>query len=495
MTIFSANTGSFEQVNVTNTVTASAFKGDGANVTGVVTANTASYVTYTNIDNKPTLVSESVQVNVFNTTGGDTVATTGSNTFTGVTTFSDTTNSTSYLDGAVHVAGGMSVQKDMRISGSMNINGLLTVVSMSSQYVTSSQYNIGVSKITVNDDDNVRFAGLSVIDSGSASPATASIFWDSLQHRFIYENLSGSSYNSAILMAGPKNTGSLGDEVGLTTGYIPYATGDDHIDNSVIYQSGSNIGIGVTPSPWQTSRRVLQFGGSGVIAANAAYGASFVFFGNNWYLDSGGNTTYIHSAAAGRYDIASDASHRWYYAAAGTAGNNFTFTEAMRLDTSGNLGIGITNQSYRLHVSGSSPQLAIAGSAGGGDRGLILIDSNAAKYNFFVGAQKNVNNAFEITPSTGAGGTTFSSPAVLVDSSGNVGVGTTTTNSYKLYVNGNTKVVGTLETADLQLSNEQFGPNSIDGTTGKWLIQEGQDDLYIINQLNGKKFKFNLIEV
>lgn len=56
------------------------------------------------------------------------------------------------------------------------------------------------SRITLNDDDLVRFAGLSIFDSGSSSPTTASIFWDSLQHRFIYENLSGSSYNSAVII-------------------------------------------------------------------------------------------------------------------------------------------------------------------------------------------------------------------------------------------------------------------------------------------------------
>ena len=177
------------------------------------------------------IFSSSVQTDVRNTTGIATIATTGSNTFTGVQTINNTTNSTTYTDGALVVAGGVGIAKNVNISGSLNVTGLLTAVSMSTQYVTSSTYNIGVSKIILNDDDTVRFAGISINDSGSTN-ATASIFWDSQNHHFLYENLSGSSYNSALLIAGPKNTGSLGNEVGLTTGRIPVASGTDHIDTN-----------------------------------------------------------------------------------------------------------------------------------------------------------------------------------------------------------------------------------------------------------------------
>ena len=37
--------------------------------------------------------------------------------------------------------------------------------------------------------------------------------------------------------------------------------------------------------------------------------------------------------------------------------------------------------------------------------------------------------------------------------------------------------------------------NEVDGTNGSWTIQEGSDDLYLLNRLNGKKYKFNLTEV
>ena len=46
----------------------------------------------------------------------------------------------------------------------------------------------------------------------------------------------------------------------------------------------------------------------------------------------------------------------------------------------------------------------------------------------------------------------------------------------------------------LNLSNEG-GANDVDGTWGNFTIQEGEDDLFLINKRNGKKYKFNLTEV
>ena len=51
-----------------------------------------------------------------------------------------------------------------------------------------------------------------------------------------------------------------------------------------------------------------------------------------------------------------------------------------------------------------------------------------------------------------------------------------------------------LYTGDLNLSN-QGSTNKVDGTSGSWTIQEGNSDLFLINNLSGKKYKFNLKEV
>lgn len=51
-----------------------------------------------------------------------------------------------------------------------------------------------------------------------------------------------------------------------------------------------------------------------------------------------------------------------------------------------------------------------------------------------------------------------------------------------------------LYTTDLHMSNEGIG-NDVDGTWGNYTIQEGENDLFLINHRNGKKYKFNLTEV
>ena len=49
-------------------------------------------------------------------------------------------------------------------------------------------------------------------------------------------------------------------------------------------------------------------------------------------------------------------------------------------------------------------------------------------------------------------------------------------------------------TSDLNMSNEG-SCNDVDGTWGSYTIQEGEEDLFLINKRNGKKYKFNLTEV
>jgi len=60
----------------------------------------------------------------------------------------------------------------------------------------------------------------------------------------------------------------------------------------------------------------------------------------------------------------------------------------------------------------------------------------------------------------------------------------------------NLSVTGDITSGDLVLDNNvQNRVNNVDGTSGRWRIQEGQENLYIINDVNGKKYKFALEEV
>ena len=66
--------------------------------------------------------------------------------------------------------------------------------------------------------------------------------------------------------------------------------------------------------------------------------------------------------------------------------------------------------------------------------------------------------------------------------------------TYDLGASGN--VWRNLYTGDLHLSNEAKDQgNKVDGTKGNWTIQEGSEDLYILNNKSGKKYKFKLEEI
>ena len=66
-------------------------------------------------------------------------------------------------------------------------------------------------------------------------------------------------------------------------------------------------------------------------------------------------------------------------------------------------------------------------------------------------------------------------------------------NTYNLGTN--TQRFANIYSADLQLSNVNAHPNSVDGTKGDWTLQEGENDIFMINNITGKKYKINLTEV
>ena len=92
---------------------------------------------------------------------------------------------------------------------------------------------------------------------------------------------------------------------------------------------------------------------------------------------------------------------------------------------------------------------------------------------------------------------TITSSVSLITGSTKFGIITANTHQFtgSMSVSGSLIISGTMGTGDLALNNQSIHPNEIDGTFGSWLIQEGKDDLFIINQLSGKKYKFNLTEI
>jgi len=146
--------------------------------------------------------------------------------------------------------------------------------------------------------------------------------------------------------------------------------------------SAGNLGLGVTPTV------------SSLASFQSTYG---IFIGNNEahttknaYYNAGWKYVAAASTTAARFSVGeSTSAFTWNQAVAGTAGNAITFTQAMTLDASGNLGVGTTTpgvtgygKAVRLQGSGNAAYEVTDGTvttvllATGGSSGIVRTDSN-----------------------------------------------------------------------------------------------------------------------
>jgi hypothetical protein len=112
--------------------------------------------------------------------------------------------------------------------------------------------------------------------------------------------------------------------------------------------------LGVTPSAWGGSFRSYDVGAYGSFwnTSGGTIGMAYNAYHN------GTNFVYKASSIAPANYQQSLGSHAWFTAPSGTAGNAITFTQAMTLDASGNLGIGTTSPSALLHVLSTGDAVA-----------------------------------------------------------------------------------------------------------------------------------------
>ena len=196
-------------------------------------------------------------------------------------------------------------------------------------------------------------------------------------------------------------------------GYINFLTRDSggSVAERMRLDSAGNLGLRVVPSAWASSYRAFQIGDQ---SALVGYNGNFTWLGTNWVSTASGDK-YIANGYAAVYRQ-NDGSHAWYTAASGTAGNAISFTQAMTLDASGNLGIGTTSIYGKLDARvGTDSQLT------------VYQQNSAPAITAYTagGSSKELRvNGFPLTFS-GNGGN--GAEHARIDSSGNLLVGTTST--------------------------------------------------------------------
>lgn len=150
--------------------------------------------------------------------------------------------------------------------------------------------------------------------------------------------------------------------------------------------SSGNLGLGVTPSAsWNSGYKAIQI-------ANASYGSLSGQIGGaatmqlSWgaYATGADAWAYLTTGdGVGQY-IMNGGQHRWRTAASGTTGNAITWTQAMTLDSSGNLLVGDTTN------TGTSKQLVVADT--NSFNIFTIKDTNSTTYNTSKWYQQFLNS-------------------------------------------------------------------------------------------------------
>jgi hypothetical protein len=150
--------------------------------------------------------------------------------------------------------------------------------------------------------------------------------------------------------------------------------------------SAGNLGLGVTPRAWSGGYKSFDITGPGAIASTAS-GDTFTQVANGaWF--NGTNWIYQYTGVgAARYQMTGPSgggNHSWHVAATGTAGNAISFTQAMTLDASGNLGIGTSSPAEKLDVVGNC-KISSGSSFYWGDATSQIVADNGGAMRFLTG--------------------------------------------------------------------------------------------------------------
>ena len=347
------------------------------------------------------------------------------------------------------------------------------------QFGTSNNYSTGVTN-----------TAMSIDPSGNLAVDTNTLYVDAVNNRVgvgTASPLATVDVRGNAIFKTSNETLEIGTLGGAGAVYLQAYGASNAAINMAFYTGTSekmridasgNLGLGVTPSAWSSAFRALHVSAGcnvfGVTsdADNVGMTANAVFDATDarWeYIGTGFATLYQHDAGK----------HMWSTAPSGTAGNAITFTQALTLDASGNLGLGTDTPGTAL-----GRVFRINGASSGTNTGLIF--SNALTDN---GTAYSSNTQF-VLGSLSAIPTVFvtnNAERARIDTSGNLLVGATSSPGIlnkQLVINS-----GASSLAGVIMQNNATGTGSTDGSglyiSGTTLVLQNFENDELLFNTNG----------
>lgn len=256
---------------------------------------------------------------------------------------------------------------------------------------------------------------------------------------------------SGVVTAGTTGSSTLIPVVTVDTyGRVTSLTTAANPQGTVTSVGGTGTVNGLTLTGTVTSTGNLTLGGTLSGVANSALTNSAITFGSTSQA-LGSTVSALNAVSVGQTTAAAGSFTALSYSTTLTGGTGIVNLGSGQFykDASGNVGIGTSSPAYKLHVVGSIALASSNNISWGGSYGAGIPTVTA-----------DATNGFQFYP---AGST--SGEKVRIDSSGNVGVGTSSPASY-----GNLAVIG----------------------SGNGIVAVGQGTSYTTLQSNGQDFYLNM---
>jgi hypothetical protein len=265
--------------------------------------------------------------------------------------------------------------------------------------------------------------------------------------------------------------------------------------NKMTLDGSGNLGLGVTPSAWDVSAKVLQIGN---FVALANY-TDYMDLSTNTFYD--GQYKYLNSSRAAATYAQTGGQHRFYTAPSGTAGATITFTQAMTLLNNGNVGIGTASPITIFDVRSTIPNILING-LNNADPAIYFVryqydnvNKSGAAIKYIYGSasanQEQGSLGFYTAPSDFG-----SQPAerVRITNNGNVGIGTVSPlnvlqigSTFPITFNANYPQIhfNSYYSSGYKVVTTGYGSHMyLDGATGKLIYQTGPSSVSTSSDYN-----------